>query len=179
METHTDKEKLIDLIKSRSSIRNFIYEKIDKNLITEIIDCARWAPSGNNTQPWKVCIVIHPTVKRMIADLSKYGGIIESAYVNFVIFLDLEKGYDRVKDIQAIGAFMENMLLAIHSKDLGAVWIGEILDKKDQVNEIFMLPTDKYELMAVIAAGVIDEPMAEKAKQERERFPLDEFIDYY
>ncbi|MFX1495591.1 MAG: nitroreductase family protein, partial [Promethearchaeota archaeon] len=72
--------ELIDLIKSRRSVRNFIYEKIDNESIKEIIECGRWAPSGQNNQPWKVCIVVHPTVKRMIAEQSEYGGIIESAY---------------------------------------------------------------------------------------------------
>jgi nitroreductase len=125
---------LINLIKSRKSSRNFIFQKVDNNTIKEIIECGRWAPSGNNTQPWKVCIVTHPTVKRMLAELSKYGGIMESAYVNLVIFLDVERGYDRVKDLEAIGAFVENILLAAHAKGLGAVWIGEILKNKDKVD---------------------------------------------
>lgn len=169
----------IESIKSRRSIRYFVYEKINNDTIKEILECGRWAPSANNCQPWKVCVVIHPTVKRMVAELSEDGGIIESAYVNFVIFLDLEKSSERVKDIQALGAFIQNILLGIQSKGLGAVWIGEILKKKDQVNEIFKLPTDKFELMCVIAMGVIDEPMVNQKAKERERIPLEEFIEFY
>jgi nitroreductase len=170
---------LIELIKSRRSIRNFIFQKVDNKTIKEIIECGRWAPSGNNTQPWKVCIVTHPTVKRMLAELSKYGGILESAYVNLVIFLDKERGYDRVKDLEAIGAFVQNILLAVHAKGLGAVWIGEILKNKEKVDEIFKFPTEKYELMCVIALGVIDEPLESKKVKERERREIDEFIDWF
>ncbi len=170
---------LIELIKSRRSIRNFIYENISNDTIKEIIECGRWAPSASNCQPWKVCVVIHPTVKRMLAELSNYGGIIDNACVDIVIFLDLEKGSDRVKDIQAMGAFIQNILLGIESKGLGAVWIGEILKNKDQVNEIFKLPTEKFELMCVIAMGVIDGPMIEKNEKERSRNPLDDIIDFY
>ena len=170
---------LINLIKSRKSSRNFIFQKVDNNTIKEIIECGRWAPSGNNTQPWKVCIVTHPTVKRMLAELSKYGGIMESAYVNLVIFLDVERGYDRVKDLEAIGAFVENILLAAHAKGLGAVWIGEILKNKDKVDEIFKLSSEKYELMCVVAIGVIDEALESKKAEERERREIDEFIDWY
>lgn len=172
-------ESMIELIKSRKSIRNFIYQKIDNDTIKELIECGRWAPSGQNNQPWKVCIVVHPTVKRMIAEQSQYGGIIESAYVNFVIFLDLERCYDRTKDLQSIGAFIQNILLAIHAKGLGSVWIGEILKNKENINEIFKLAIDKFELMCVIALGVIDEPMEAKSKEERERRPIDDFIDWY
>jgi nitroreductase len=171
--------ELLEFIKSRKSVRTFIHEKIDNATIKEILDCGRWAPSGNNTQPWKVCVVTHPTVKRMLAELSKYESIIESAYVNFVIFLDHEKGYDRVKDIQAIGAFIENILLAVHAKGLGGAWIGEILQKKEQVNEIFKFSKDKYELMALIAVGVIDQPMMNRKSKERQRIDLDDFIEIY
>lgn len=175
MESKTN--DLLNLIKSRRSVRNFVYKKIDNQTIKEIVDCGRWAPSGRNSQPWKVCIVSHPTVKRMISENSKYGGIIESAYLNYVVFLDLERGYDRVKDILAIGAFIQNMLLAIHAKGLGAVWIGEILKNKEKINEIFKLSPENYELMGVLTIGLIDESL--EKKEERERRPLDEFIDWF
>jgi len=168
---------LLNLIKSRRSVRNFVYKKIDNQTIKEIVDCGRWAPSGQNSQPWKVCIVSHPTVKRLIAENSKYGGIIESAYLNFVIFLDLERGYDRVKDILAIGAFIQNMLLAVHAKGLGAVWIGEILNNKEKVSEIFKFSPERYELMGVLTVGLIDESL--EKKKERERRSLDEFVDWF
>ncbi|MFW9828079.1 MAG: nitroreductase family protein [Candidatus Thorarchaeota archaeon] len=169
-----------EFIKTRKSTRSFIYQKIDKNIILDILECARWAPSGNNSQPWRVCIVIHPTVKRMLSELSKYGGIIEDAYVDLVIFLDIEKGYNRTRDLQAIGAFMQNVLLGVHSQDgLGAVWIGEILDRKEEVNEIFKFSTKKFELMGIIAIGYIDEAREKVREKERERRSLDDFIDWY
>jgi len=170
----------IEFIKERKSVRSFIYKTIDKSTINEIIEAGRWAPSGRNSQPWKVCVVIHPTLKRMIAENTKYGGIIEEAYVNFVVFLDLERGYDRTKDLQAIGAFIQNILLAVHAKeDLGAVWIGEILNKKEQVNEIFKFPADKFELMGVVAIGIVDEAREKIGEKSRERRSVDEFMDWY
>ena len=175
MESKTD--NLLKLIKSRRSIRNFIYKKIDNKIILDILESGRWAPSGRNSQPWKVSIVSHPTVKRLIAEQSKYGGIIESAYLNLVVFLDLERAYDRTKDILAMGAFIQNILLAVHAKGLGAVWIGEILKNKEKVTEIFKLSPEKFELMGVLTVGLIDEAL--EKKEERERRPLDEFIDWF
>ncbi len=172
--------EFLDFIKERKSKRNFIYQKIDDKIIKDIVECGRWAPSGRNSQPWHVCVVIHPTVKLMLSENSKYRETIESAYVNLVIFLDLERGYDRVKDLQAIGAFIENILLAVHAhKELGAVWIGEILKNKESVNEIFKLPTDKFELMACLAIGVIDKAQKDKSEKPRDRQPLESFITWY
>ena len=172
--------EFIEFIKERKSVRSFVYKTISKDIIGNIIEAARWAPSGNNSQPWKVCIVIHPTLKRMLADLTKYGGTIEEAYVNFVIFLDLERGYDRTKDLQAIGAFIQNMLLAVHAQeDLGAVWIGEIINRKEEVNEIFKFPVEKFELMGVVAMGIVDEAREKAREESRERRSVDEFTDWY
>jgi nitroreductase len=172
--------KLLEFIKTRKSIRTFEYKKIKDQTIKDILECGRWAPSGSNSQPWYFCVAIHPTVKRMLSEHSKYSQIIESAYVNIVVFLDLEKGYDRVKDLQGIGACIENILLAIHAQEgLGAVWIGEILNKKEAVNELFKLPTDKYELMACIAIGAIDEASELRKKKPRERFSLDSIMSWY
>ncbi len=175
MESKTN--DLLNLIKSRRSVRNFVYKKIDNNTIGDILESGRWAPSGRNSQPWKVCIVSHPTVKRLVAEQSKYGGIIESAYLNFVVFLDLERGYDRVKDVLAMGAFIENMLLAVHAKGLGGVWIGEILKNKEKVSEVFKLSPEKYEIIWVLVVGLID--LALEKKEKRERRPLVEFIDWF
>jgi len=172
--------EFIEFIKERKSVRSFVYKTISKDIIGNIIEAARWAPSGNNSQPWKVCIVIHPTLKRMLADLTKYGGTIEEAYVNFVIFLDLERGYDRTKDLQAIGAFIQNMLLAVHAQeDLGAVWIGEIINRKEEVNEIFKFPVEKFELMGIVAMGIVDEAREKSREESRERRSVDEFTDWY
>ena len=164
----------IEFIKERKSVRSFVYKKIRRETILKVLEAARWAPSGNNSQPWKVCIVTHPTLKRMLSDLTKYGGTIEEAYVNFVIFLDLERGYDRTKDLQAIGAFIQNMLLAVHAQeDLGAVWIGEIINRKEEVNEIFKFPIEKFELMGVVAVGIIDEAREKIREESRERRSVD------
>jgi len=169
----------VEFITSRKSIRNFVHEDISKETLENILECGRWAPSGLNNQPWHVCIVEYPSLKKMLGETTKYGGILESAYYDLVVFLDLEKGYNRVKDIQAIGAFMENILLGAHAMGLGAVWIGEILNNKEKVNEFFKLSVEKYELMGVIAIGSIDEEMIEEKDSARDRRPLEDFIEWY
>ncbi|MCX6711087.1 MAG: nitroreductase family protein, partial [Candidatus Woesearchaeota archaeon] len=37
----------------RRSIRKFNEKKVEKEIIEDIIDCARMAPSANNVQPWE------------------------------------------------------------------------------------------------------------------------------
>ncbi|MFX1445494.1 MAG: nitroreductase family protein [Promethearchaeota archaeon] len=176
----SESKKYLEFVRSRRSIRHFVFSKIYKDTILEILEFGRWAPSGMNNQPWRVNVVIHEKVKDMLKAHTKYGNIIESAYVNLVVFLDKEKSYDRVKDIQGIGAFMQNLLLGVHAQpNLGAVWLGEILNQKEKVNELFKLDPERYELMGVIAIGEIDETIVQSSEKTRERRPVDDFVEWY
>jgi nitroreductase len=69
-----------------------------------------------------------------------------------------------VKDIQAIGACIQNMLLTIHHLGLGGVLLGEILKKRESVERILETPKN-CELMPVIAIGY---PAERRAKGNRE-----------
>jgi len=143
---------MLQLIRSRRSIRKFTGQSVDDEMVEQIIEAGTWAPSGLNNQPWKVAVIRDPSAKNAIAPLTRYSSIIEDAPVLLALFLDTGASYDRTKDIQAIGAFIQNMLLAVHALGLGGVWLGEILKNKDKVARIVSAP-DTFELMAVIALG--------------------------
>jgi nitroreductase len=44
-------------IRDRKSIRVFRPDPVPRQVIEEILDVARWAPSGSNIQPWRVTVV--------------------------------------------------------------------------------------------------------------------------
>lgn len=46
-----------DALKTRHSARAFLDRDVDKEKITTILEAARFAPSGANTQPWQVAVV--------------------------------------------------------------------------------------------------------------------------
>lgn len=45
------------IIRSRRSIRAFTSQAVDNELLKNILETASYAPSGTNTQPWKVYVV--------------------------------------------------------------------------------------------------------------------------
>jgi nitroreductase len=116
------------------------------------LEAASWAPSGLNNQPWRFALVWDRESKEALAALTRYSSTFESAAVLIVVFLDSEASYDHTKDCQAIGACLQNLLLALHSFDLGAVWIGEVLKNGGRLKEVLKLP-ESLELMAVVAVG--------------------------
>ena len=52
-----DPRAIDDVIRSRASVRAFTNEPVPRELITEILEVASRAPSGTNTQPWKVYVL--------------------------------------------------------------------------------------------------------------------------
>lgn len=143
---------ILETIKSRRSIRKFKNIQVPEELLEKILEAGRWAPSGLNNQPWRFAVIRDGAIRGMFSPLTHYSRIISSSQVLIAVFLDTAVSYDRTKDVQAIGACIQNMLLEAHSLGLGAVWLGEILKSREQISEILGLGKE-LELMAVIALG--------------------------
>ncbi|MGH8462420.1 MAG: nitroreductase [Stenotrophobium sp.] len=64
-----------EALKQRISTRAFLPKPLPENLVREILDAARWSPSGGNLQPWKV-IVVAGAARQAVIDLAKnYPGM--------------------------------------------------------------------------------------------------------
>lgn len=50
-------------IKERRSVRKYIDQKIPEEVLEEIIDCARLAPTGNNRHPWSFLLITDEKIK--------------------------------------------------------------------------------------------------------------------
>ena len=61
-----DYDGLLELVKKRRSIRRFKPDPIPDESIDKIIEVARWAPSGFNSQPWDFVIVKKEDLRKKI-----------------------------------------------------------------------------------------------------------------
>ncbi len=159
-----------DAIRNRRSIREFTEKPVSRDALLDIISAGIWAPSGLNNQPWRFILVRDRGTRERLSKFTSYSHIILAAQALIVVFLDKDAVYNEVKDHQAAGACIQNMLLAVEELGMGAVWLGQILQNKEHVNEVFSLG-DTYELMAVIAIG---HPLHKNQKSQRK--PLADFI---
>lgn len=57
---------LLELVKKRRSTHKFKPEPIPDEYVNQIIEVARWAPSGANSQPWEFIIVKKPELRGKI-----------------------------------------------------------------------------------------------------------------
>ena len=58
-----------DAIRARKSVRAFKADPVPLSLVTEILELARYAPSGTNIQPWKVHVVAGEVRARLEAEV--------------------------------------------------------------------------------------------------------------
>jgi len=159
---------IIEEIRSRRSVRKFTPEPVSEELVDRILEAGRWAPSGLNNQPWRFAVVRDRRLIAAISELTHYRKVVLGAQALIPVFIAMETIYHREKDIQGVGACLQNMLLEIHSLGLGAVWLGEIIRSNLPIRQLLGLG-DGLELMAVIALGWPDEkPRTTKRKTLKE-----------
>ncbi len=58
-----------DAILSRRSVRAFRPDPVPDDLMRRILECARWAPSGSNIQPWQVHVLNGETRRRYTEEM--------------------------------------------------------------------------------------------------------------
>ncbi len=159
--------ELKQAIEKRKSIRKFNGRKVSGDELSVILKAGSLAPSGKNGQPWRfITIQKDKTLLNSIADLTVYRDFVKTADCLICVFLDKTQSYNYIKDVQAIGACIQNMLLTITDIGLGACWIGEILNRDTFVRRLLELD-NSLDLMAVLAIGGTDG----RAYQPSKRMP--------
>jgi len=64
-------ESLLELVKKRRSIRSFKPDPIPDEYVNKIIEAARWAPSGANSQPWEFIVIKKQELRHRIIEFIK------------------------------------------------------------------------------------------------------------
>ncbi|QEN05522.1 nitroreductase [Thiospirochaeta perfilievii] len=70
---------VIDLIKGRSSCRNFSDKSIDESIVNSIVEAGRLAPSAKNRQPWRFIIISEENRKNRLLEACFGADVIKTA----------------------------------------------------------------------------------------------------
>ncbi len=58
-----------EALRQRISVRAFLDKKVSESLVREVLDAARFAPSGGNLQPWRVHVAMDGARDRLVAEV--------------------------------------------------------------------------------------------------------------
>lgn len=148
-ERHKGKEMdILEILKTRRSIREYADKEIAKELLEKIIDAARFAPTARNVQLWEFVVVTQEPVLKKLAELAENGRFIGQAKACIAVFCAETKYY-----LEDGCAATCNILLAAASLGIGSCWVAG--DKKPYCAEVAHLLNVPiaYKLVSLIALG--------------------------
>jgi nitroreductase len=64
---------LLELMKTRRSIRRYQEKDVPDELLEKIMEAGRWAPSGDNGQPWRFIVVRDLETKKALSRIATEG----------------------------------------------------------------------------------------------------------
>ena len=157
-------------ILSRRSIRQFKPEPVSRDILKDLVNAARLAPSGANLQPLEFAVIDDEEVRKKLFSCLRWAAYIAPegnpkpghepvAYVVVLVNLAVRKaGYER-----DVGAAVENMILAAWEEGIGSCWIASADTEK--IQEMLSVPGG-YRVDSVLALGYPDEkPIVEEMKK--------------
>ncbi len=165
---------LMQLIKARRSVRHYSPDPVPDDLLEQVLEAGRWAPSASNRQPWAFVLVREAELRSQVAAHAAYY-FVRWAAVEEAPALIVLCGYcgSRVyrrflhEDIGLAGA---QMMLQARALGLGTCWIGGL--DREAIAAILRVPVD-WEVVGLLAVGYPDE-----VPSPTQRKPLADVLHY-
>ena len=150
----------------RRSVREYTGEVIPKEDLVKIVDAGRWAPSGDNRQPWDFIIV---TEREMINKLKIAAQWMENAGAVIAVVLDPTASKFWLEDGSAA---IENILLACTALGYGSCWLQGYTEPREEEFKVLLGVPNNKRLLTLIPIGVPTH------WPEREKKPLEEVLHW-
>jgi len=144
----------LEAIFTRRSIREYTDQPVSDELVQELLAAAMQAPSAGNQQPWHFVVVTDRNQLDALADALPFGKMLKIAPLGVVICGDESRARYRDFWVQDCSAATQNLLLAAHTRGLGAVWLGvyPLQERVASVKQVLGLP-DQVMPLCVVPLG--------------------------
>ncbi len=160
-----------DIFLQRWSTRAFSPDPLTQSEIDTLFEAARWAPSSNNSQPWRFLYATDGPERELFNSLLRPGNQKWATSAPLLVIVVAAKGNDegrvfRTNQFDTGAAWMSIAIQAakmgLFTHAMGGIEIDEIHDKLD-------LPRDRYDVIAGIAVGRRGDPSGlDEDLQQRE-----------
>ncbi|MCR5753614.1 MAG: nitroreductase family protein [Acetatifactor sp.] len=139
---------MLEWIKSRRSTRKFKDMPVEKELLEQVIEAGRFAPSGGNNQTTHFLVIqdkevlddLAGLVKQEFAAMEETPGLYQSLvnsirlsktgnyifHYNAPVLIVVANQKDYGNNIADCSCALENMMLMANAHDLGSCWINQL-----------------------------------------------------
>ncbi len=180
---------IMDLIAARHSVRNFLPDPIPDEVLQEVLEAGRLAPSAQNRQPWRyVALRNNEQVKKLALNCGLIGLsniFIRSAPCLIVACADASKSVRiNQQDYYLVDTAisLQQMVLAAWNRGLGSCWLAAYSEKT--IKKYLRLPA-KWRVVALLPLGYPAEEKTLYTKAlsyfagSKDRLPLDKTVTYF
>jgi nitroreductase len=161
------------LIKKRYSVRGYRSEPVEKEMLEQVLDAARLAPTASNRQPFRIIVAQTERRREEIRRMYDRDWFVEAPTVICVCGVKSEAWISRggmnyvYVDVAIV---MDHIILAATDLGLGTCWVGAF--EKDVAREVFRLPDDLEPVVMTPLGYAADQP------EPKERRSIEELVRY-
>ncbi len=146
-----------DAVMARRTIRKFKQEKINKDMLIKLVDCARVAAYGANVQPLKFAVIDNADLLEKIYPFTKWAGCLtdgapkenERPVAYIAVLGDTSVKPNKMFETEA-GAAVTTMILEAVEMGLGSCWLGAIM--RDEIKKVIKAD-DNLDVVYLLALG--------------------------
>lgn len=175
-----------EAIETRRSIRKYEERPVEDEKIRLLLDAARLAPSGSNTQPTSLIVIRDPGRRQAVSAVCENQRFIATAPILIAVLGDLKCRVDshgqaldinatrftdeRQRIIRDCAIAGEHIVLQAQELGLGTCWVAAFI--QEEIRPLLGVPADQF-VLAVITVGYPAE-----APARRQRKPLSDMVWY-
>lgn len=169
---------LLHLIKTRKSVRKFKPDKVSKELILQLLEAVRWAPSAVNRQPWRFIVVDAPELIQKVQE-SYPREWFKSVHQVIIVCGNHEESWKREIDNKDycdidVAIATDHLTLKATELGLGTCWVCNF--NPDTIRHSFQLP-ESWEPIVLVPFGF---PLEDDSLSpiEKNRKKLEELVHF-
>ena len=150
---------VLELMKTRRTYRRFAQRPVPEEVVAQMLEAARYAPSAANLQPLKYLVIRSPELVEQVFARTRWAGYLPpedgvpkegERPVLFVVVLEDSQISKSVYVATDAGLAISNMTLAAWEHGVGSFIIGSC--DKEWMAEFFRLP-ENLRVHSVVAFG--------------------------
>jgi nitroreductase len=160
----------IEKVLSRRSVRKFKNDRVSEEVLTNILEAGRQAPSATNNQPWHFIVATDKKGKEA-CDFQGFNRWVKGASFVIVGFYRQSEVIIEKLSLMDVTIALQNMVVAGWVQGVGSCWMGAFDDRK--LKDALNFPVDAR-IVGAIAFGIPDGNSRQPPKKPlREIFHFD------
>lgn len=176
---------MLEVIRDRRSVRSYLPRGVSDEQILALLESARLAPSGSNTQPWNFVVVRSAETRQAVMHACHEQRWMAEAPVFIVCVADLGRRVEKTEGVDVSEAspdsdvkFMirdtaigiDHLVLQAQADGLSTCWVAWFV--QDKIRPVLGIPSDQF-VVAVVTIGYSDQHPA-----MRPRRPIEDIVRY-